>query len=230
MRRQILKGSGVVLCCTFMFVLVPGAILGGRAHAESVMPDEWSGLQNRLQENLKEEAWLREKMRSALDVASRPNASYLLHQKSLGLQNDRDRLHALQAEKAELIRAIEGLTARDLASEALLRRARQGFSMQNMRKDSGSPALSFQQASLVHVANTSTEKRALYRAMMAGFLLIVLSFPLIAFFKKDTPFPVRKRVIRVFPMFTVRNEAYGSRELLKIQVDRQGKLLSHLSG
>jgi len=214
----------VLLCCTVIFTLVPGASLAEMAHAEAVTQ---AHLQDRLHENLNQEALILARMDTAFSVASRPHAAYLLHQKSLGLQNNRDRLKALRTERVVLVQEMAGLADSGVVSEALLHGARQSFSEENLRKDSGSPALSFQQARLVSAANASTEKMrsvVLYRMLMAGFLLMVFSLPVIAIFRRGEPIPVRRGLVRVFPMFTV-NGAHGRREVLKIQVDTHGKLL-----
>lgn len=218
MLREILKTGGLVLFFTLILIQLSGVVL-----AQVAGPREVLGLQDRLNENLNEEVLIRTRMSVALGVAARPYSAYLLHQKSLGLQGNRGRLQSLRAERAELIRMLEGLAAKSVVSEALLKRARQPSWVENMRRDSGSPMLSFQQARLVHAANASTEEMGsidFYRVMMAGFLLVIFSLPFVVIFGRGEPIFARKSLslVRVFPLFTI-NGAHGHREVLKIQLD-----------
>lgn len=220
MLREILKIGVFVLLLTLILVQASAVVLAQVADPKEVGLSRVLGLQNRLNENLNEEVLILARMGAALGVASQPYSAYLLHQKSLGLQENRDSLQSLRAEKAEVIRMLEGFADKSVVSEALLRRAREPSWVENARRDSGSPVLSFQQAHLVHAANVSTEKMGfvgLYRVVMAGFLLVIFALPLVVFFRRGEPTFARKNLVRVFPLFAI-NGAHGYREVLKVQL------------
>lgn len=225
----ILRGC-VLLSCALLFAFSSAVVLAEEGHPESAMQGEVLRLQARLGENLKQEALIQERMRTAFGVVTRPHSAYLLHQKSLGLQDNRVRLQRLRGEREKIIQEIRGLRDKGVVSQALLRRARGPFLIENAQRYSGSPTLSFQEARWVYAEASSEKpiKTGLFRMMMAGFLLFVFSLPLVLIFRKGAPVRARKRLVRVFPLFTVYG-ADGWCGMLKIHVDAQGRMRSHLN-
>ncbi|MFQ5543806.1 MAG: hypothetical protein ACE5FY_05585 [Nitrospiria bacterium] len=149
-------------------------------------------------------------------VAARPQAEYLLYQKSLGIAGLYSQLTQLKEERKDIIKQITLLEGKPFTASFIL--GLETFSSPHFYPAySGAPLLSFNNlrdsdaGSRVLLTPAST---AVVQTLTVVFFLLVVSLPLIAIYKRRHRY-TEKEVIRVFPIFTVQT-GKGHRDLFKM--------------
>jgi len=210
------------LACLLALVLAGGLLLSGEVSAQQEEKKALSMLQERLTRITGEEASLRRALREGVQLATRPYADYLLHQKSLQLAGKTDRLGQLKQEKMEVIRQLAGMEDHFDPEIGIFRWDEESKKMALASTYSGAPLLSFNQAIRVdsedHV-RLSPSWIGFFRVVFLGYVMLIFTLPLVAIQKRRVSLSRERgsRTLRVFPLLTVERLG-GACELLCLPV------------
>ncbi len=185
-----------------------------------------------LNENLQAEAVLQAELRAAYRLISRPHSEYLLYQKSLGLEGMVADLRQLRLERKSLIQRLTSSSDGERLPMQLNPEAEIRFPGLVSTAYSGAPMLSFDDASRFDsevTPRTVSARAGFYRLLIGIFLLAAFSLPLMALYKKKTEVPTEKKLIRVFPIFSVQGKN-GVRSLFKVPSNRRELLRPKFGG
>lgn len=185
-------------------------------------------LQAELNKNIQAESVLQSELRTGYRLASRPHASYLLYQQSLGLEDAIADLQQLRFEKTVLIQKLEAISQ----PPGFSTNTEGPFQGLTLTAYSGSPMLSFDDGSRFDADRTSSQVSArvgFYRLLTGAFLAVAFFLPLLALYRKKTEVPAGKKMVRVFPIFAVQGKN-GTRDLFKLPTNLREPLYPKFGG
>ena len=223
MMTKWLSKSIVILLCAAAAVVVWRSAAGAEEEGTTLRI-----LHDRLQQNIQAEEQLKEEIRHALHLASRPHSAYLLYQKSLGLQEKRGALRRLREERHAIMREImeRGDNQRNRPFLLPVR----GESPEAGRIYSGTPLLAYYERSTMGgtpIPRITPAWKWAFRVATAALLVAAFSLPPLAAYRyRRHQRPTGERV-RIFPIFTVQ-QPDGRRTLL--QMPFPGGEMHHAKG
>ncbi len=179
-------------------------------------------LQDRLARLIDEETSLRRELREGVQLATRPYADYLLHQKSLQLVENTDKLLKLKLEKMEVIQRLARMEDRLDPGVGSFIWGEESRQITLASTYSGAPLLSFNQAIRVDsqdLPHWSPSWIGFFRIVFIGYVMLIFTIPLIAIQKRRASLSRErgKRPLRIFPLLTVKRSD-GGYELLCLPV------------
>ncbi|MFQ5580007.1 MAG: hypothetical protein ACE5FZ_05295 [Nitrospiria bacterium] len=215
-------GWFVLLPLLWVMVLAGSLLAGGEARAQQENVAARVPLQDNLTRLVEEELVLRRELRESLQLAARPYADYLLHQKSLRLAENIGRLRQLRQEKVGIIQGLNRMGGRFDPGIGLFNWDEENMQVALASTYSGAPSLAFNHAVRAEAEGFPHLSRPwiyFYRFMFLGYLVMIITLPLIAIQKRRAGLSQKgsRRALRVFPIFTVQGH-HGHCELLCLPV------------
>jgi hypothetical protein len=196
--------------------LVAGADVRAQEEGNRVFPE----LQEDLNRIIKEEVLVQREVREGMLRATQPYADYLLHQNSLQLVENTDRLRKIKQEKMELVQRLARMDDRIDLGVGLFPREEASKKVAISSTYSGAPSLSFNHAIRIDsedLPRVSPSWIGFLRFIFFGYLILIFGLPLIAIQKRKASLSRKrgKRTLRVFPILTIHRRGGGC-ELLSL--------------